>query len=249
MIKAKKSLPVYLQLADELRDKILNGDYEPNEMLPSETDMIKLKNVSRMTVRNAVSLLADEGLVRKVQGRGTFVVAPTVMENFLGFHNYAQNMRKRGMEPSFRILRHSVQEAPKTLCPVLELPADSEVHSVHRLKLGDGLPLMFERLFLPVDLFPTINEDDLRSKWLTELLPECFGLHLSRAHKVVQPIIIGGQEAAALEIPARSLGLLVDRVSWTREIEERPTLVTRSIVRGDIARFSVDLNSSDDGDY
>lgn len=242
MIDHKRAVPVYIQLADELRSKILDGMYGPDELLPSESEMIRQYSVSRVTVRQATTMLAEEGLVRKVQGKGTFIAAPTVEQNFLGFHDFAQELRKRGQIPTFKILKYAVEQVPKTLQSVFKIGPAGKVHSIHRLKLGDGIPIMFERLFLPVDTVRELPEAELHSKWLTELLPTHYGLHLSRAHKIVQPVLIGDNEASLLGVSPRSLGLLVDRITWVREIAEKPVLVTRSIVRGDIARFYVDLN-------
>lgn len=244
-LDATKAAPLYRQLAEHLRQSILEGKWRNGDMIPSESDMMKQYQVSRMTVRQAIALLEQDGLVRKEQGRGTFVVFQSAEQDMLGFHDFAKDLRRRGRVGTFRILRFELISVPKALEEIFGMTQTDQVYLIHRLKIADGKPVMFERLYLPRDFVPDLPEDEVHRVWLSELLPRRYGFHLERARKVVQPIVIGEEEARVLGVSPRSIGLLVDRITWAKEQIARPLVVTRSIVRGDMARFYVDVNRAD----
>lgn len=233
--------PLYIQVADALRRRILDGEFAANDPLPSESEMVRNFDVSRVTVRQAIALLSEEGLLGKTQGKGSFVKALAVEQNFLGLLEFRRDLRRQGHEPSAEILSYEKIVPPRAISAMFELDEGDEVHVVERLKRSDGRPIMLDRLFLPCHLLPELDQLELRTVWFADLLIR-HGIKLERARKIVQPIVMGNAEAKILGVRPSSIGLLVDRTIWPSAEEHVPVLLTRSVISGDAAKFFVDAN-------
>jgi GntR family transcriptional regulator len=150
--------PRYLEIADYLRRLIAAS--RPGDRLPSEAELCERFGVSRMTVRQAVQLLANERLLVRRRGEGTFT-APRVVARLLGSPlSFTESMRRRGLRASSRMLHAGwIDPSPEDRA-ALHLPAGSRAVVVERLRLADDLPMAIERVVAP----PTcagILEDDL----------------------------------------------------------------------------------------
>jgi GntR family transcriptional regulator len=234
--------PLYIQVADALRHRILDGEFASNDPLPSESEMVRSFDVSRVTVRQAIGLLHEEGLLGKAQGKGSFVKALAVEQNFLGLLEFRRDLRRQGHEPTAEITSYEKIVPPRAIREMFGLGERDEVHSVERLKRCDGKPIMLDRLFLPCHLLPEIDQLELRTVWFADLLIR-HGIKLTRARKVVQPIIMGNAEAKILAVRPSSIGLLVDRTIWPSAEDTAPVLLTRSVISGDAAKFFIDVNA------
>lgn len=240
------AIPLYLQLSDQLRQQILDGVFPPGEAIPSEADLIARYGVSRITVRQAITLLVEEGLAKRVQGKGTFVQPLSVERNFLDLHSFAKDLLREGHEPSFKILDYDLIPAPPFFRDTFHLNDGDLLHSIRRIKLSDGRPVMADRLFIPHALAPDLTAADVEKEWIAQILTTRYGVEMKRVRKTLQPIIIGHAEAALLGVSPRSLGLLVDRITYPSKDAPDPVLVTRSIVPADATRFFVDIDGDQD---
>lgn len=150
--------PRYIEIADYLRRLIAAS--RPGDRLPSEAELCERFRVSRMTVRQAVQLLANERLLVRRRGEGTFT-APRVVARLLGSPlSFTESMRRRGLRASSRMLHAGwIDPSPEDRA-ALHLPIGSRAIVVERLRLADDLPMAIERVVAP----PTcagILEDDL----------------------------------------------------------------------------------------
>ncbi len=232
--------PLYIQVADALRQRILDGEFAANDLLPSESEMVRSFDVSRVTVRQAIALLSEEGLLGKAQGKGSFVKALVVEQNFLGLLEFRRDLRRQGHEPTAEILSYERIVPSAAIRLMFGLGERDEVHAIERLKRSDGRPIMLDRLYLPCHLLPELDQLELRTMWFADLLIS-HGLKLVRARKIVQPVVVGNAEAKILDVRPSSIGLLVDRTIWQSTEDEVPVLLTRSVISGDAAKFFVDV--------
>src|SRR5579875_2995284 len=91
-------IPLYHQLKGILRDKIESGVWKPDELIDSEHQLMSQYNVSRNTVKRAIEDLVQEGLLRRVQGKGTFVSFPKIEHSLSGFYSFSKVMKSKGIE-------------------------------------------------------------------------------------------------------------------------------------------------------
>ena len=149
--------PRYQEIADHLRERIAQGT--PGDLLPSDAELCEQFDVSRMTARNAVQILATEGLLYRKRGRGTFIAArpvPRVLGSPLSF---SESMRRRGYTASSKMLAAGLVDASDAEARALELGPDGQVVLVERLRLADGVPMAIERAVLVPELREVLEAD------------------------------------------------------------------------------------------
>ena len=136
----------YLDLADDLRSDIASGRVGA---LPSEAELGEEHGVSRVTVRRALELLRDEGLVASRRGSGWFVVSDPVRQPLGRVTTIEAALEAAGARPERRVLEFGFEHATPEIAKVLGLPADAEVLRVARLNLADGEPFALVTVWLP----------------------------------------------------------------------------------------------------
>lgn len=125
-IEIDSGIPLYIQLKDILKDKILKGEYKPQERIPPENELCVLYGVSRITVRQALSVLAQERLLFRKQGKGTFVTSPMFGRQLPKLDSVSETMRELGLVPSSRVVERRVENAQADVAALLKLPAKQQ---------------------------------------------------------------------------------------------------------------------------
>jgi GntR family transcriptional regulator len=144
----------HVRVRDYLRGLVAH-ELDVGATIPSERELCERFGVSRMTVRQAIDALVNEGLLHREQGRGTFVAPPrTDME--LRLVGFGDDMRRRGMTPYTDLLDAETVEAPWDVAEALELDARSLVHHVQRLGWADGRPMALEESWVSATAFPDL---------------------------------------------------------------------------------------------
>lgn len=144
----------HVRVRDYLRG-LVSHELAVGDAVPSERELCDRFGVSRMTVRQAIDALVNEGLLVREQGRGTFV-APARIDMELRLVGFGDDMRRRGLEPSGRLLDAETVEATFDVAEALELAHGALVHHVQRLRCADGIPMAVEETWLPAALLPDL---------------------------------------------------------------------------------------------
>ncbi len=147
------SLPLYLQLASLIRRCISSGLLRPGDQLPSEAELCRHFAVSRSTVRQALNEVDEQGLIRRQQGRGSFVAEPKLYRRSENLYSFTSEVSAMGGTPSSRLLSFEILHPSGEIRRLLELQdASVEVYHVTRIRLVDGKPLMRETCYCPCDI-------------------------------------------------------------------------------------------------
>ena len=213
----------------------------PHTLLPSERELAEQHQVSRMTARQALSLLENEGVVYRKPPRGTFVAEPRVR-----FHigSFSEEVSRLGRQPAARLLWAEHQEATPSVRLALELDDDGDamVHVFHRLRTVDDVPFALETTFLPADLTPGILDlADEGSLWAT--LRDRYGVDLSRSTAVLESIVLDDASSAQLNVRPGSAGTLLTRTTFGSD--GRRVEFARDVYRADRASFEVSVDLSE----
>jgi GntR family transcriptional regulator len=230
---AEDRQPKYLRIHAELRDRITSGQWPPGTSLPAQRDLAGEFGVSIMTLRQALQLLADDGLIAARHGSGTYVAAR--YEYDLGhLRSFAADLAAQGAEIRTRLL------AAEIITPADEVRArlggPGQVLRLRRLRLAGGRPLILQTSYLPLPLADGLDPADLAERGLYTVLAEhglaehglaehglaehglaAHGLAVTRAAETITPCVLGTLEAGYLERPAGSPALLSHRVSFTAD--------------------------------
>ncbi|MGH3103376.1 MAG: GntR family transcriptional regulator [Gaiellaceae bacterium] len=152
-------VPRYHEIEQALRARI--AELEPDEPLPSDAMLCEEFGVSRMTARNAVQRLVQEGLVYRLPGRGTFVARPLAHRQAGKVWSFTDEMRRRGRAPSSRLVERAVRRPTPEEATQLRLGKHASAVAVRRVRLADGEPIVLEHAVFPETCAPPILAAEL----------------------------------------------------------------------------------------
>lgn len=240
----RAALPLYAQLRDALLAEVREGRWEPGDRFPSEAAVQEQFRVSRATVRQALADLERRGVIRRVQGLGSFVAVPKIRHVPL-LTSFSELAASQGFEPSHRVLSSSVAGAPADVARELALDEGAACRFLRRLFLADGNAVGLAETWLPLedlaghdDLF---DEDRLDRGSMYELLQgRPIGLVLDRATETISPSVADAQSAELLGCEPGAPVLLIRRLTFAPD--GHAVEFTRLVFVGDRYEYRVELH-------
>ena len=137
--------PKYLTIYDSLIEKLDNEEYKYGDMLPSEKELCVIYNASRMTVNKVITMLNQEGRVKRTRGKGTFVIEPQVDKDIIKLTSFTEDMKRIGKEPGTRLVSYGMNfDVDKKIKDKLDLDKDDYVHVIKRIRTADGEPIALD---------------------------------------------------------------------------------------------------------
>jgi len=226
--------PKHVQLSDVLAE-VATRDLGPGAAIPSERDLMATYDVSRATVRKAIDSLVAGGLLHRIHGKGTFVARPRV-ESHLHLASFSDDMRRRGLVPSTRMMRVDEERPPAEVAKALRLRPDGTAWRIDRVRLADGQPMAIEQGWYPRALLPDLDTEDLTGSLYT-LFASRYGLVIDAAEQTLWGEAAEGATARRLDAPVHTPLLVFRRVS---SAAGRPVEYVVSRYRGD--RYQVHMS-------
>jgi len=236
----KEGVPKYIQIGNWFTEMIQKGRYGASDKLPSEAKLSELFHVNRNTVRQAISDLVAKGYVRKRNGVGSFVTNrpfQPVKYTLQRISSFTDDMTRTGIVPRTRLIRQSVIEAPLEVSEKLMLGKEKRVILTERLRLGNNVPLVIERSYLPYREFKEILKMRLTGS-LYHLLTKKFQVELHRSIQTFRALILSGEDATLLGVPAGSPGIFLESVIY--DSKNIPEEALHAFHRGDKYIFEVE---------
>ena len=209
-------IPRYLQISNWLEEMIRKGRYKVGERLPSESSLAEICGVNRNTVRQAISELVAKGFISKKNGIGSFISArnPSPVKYILqNISSFTDDMLSVGITPKTKILSQKVVEAEEELAEKLMLGGDKHVILTKRLRLGNGVPLVIERSYLPYGEYKSLVGMKLTGS-LYHILTEKFGTELRRSIQTFRATPLSQEDAKLLEVPPKSPGIFLESIIY-----------------------------------
>jgi GntR family transcriptional regulator len=238
-LKRQSPIPLYYQLAETLLEMIRLGEFKAGAQLPAERELSEQYRISRMTVRQALAYLIQEGYLIARHGLGTFVAEPKMAHDPLHLLGFTEEMMRLGVSPSSRVIEQVIVKPPTRVAADLALAAEASTVKIVRLRLLDGVPLLLETVFIPATLCPGLEKEDLSAQSLYALLGKHYGLHLSHARQTLEAVTASAYEAELFGIPRDAPMVLLEGVTYLET--QQPIEYFKAVYRGD--RFKFELES------
>ncbi|MDX1708864.1 MAG: GntR family transcriptional regulator [Desulfobacterales bacterium] len=241
IVDASNPIPKYLQISAWLIELIETGRFQRGEQLPSEVQLAKMCNVTRTTVRQAIAELTAKGLLRKEKGTGTFVSAPVPTElrqKLTHISSTTDLMQSSGITQKSKVLEKRIVQAEDKIAKLLFLGANKKVILVRRVRMGDGVPYVYEESYLPLDLFRGILDMDLTGS-LYKIISEQFDVELARCAQTISAVNLNADIAKILQLSENAAGIFME--SLTFDENSIPVELLYSYLRGDTYKLEIEL--------
>lgn len=222
--------PLWRQTELALRALIADGTWADGAQLPNEAKLGEMFGVSRITMRHALRNMEEWGLLRREQGRGTFVRSSTVIAGVRGPTSFTQEMADRGLTVGSRILELTAASADNAIASALEIAEGAAVCKVRRLRSGGGQPIGIQTAYLPALRVPGLLESAGPMPSLYATLRDRFGLSPLSALEIYRVGAVPESDAGLLEVAAGSPAFIVQRITSDTQ---GPYEFTVSTMRGD----------------
>lgn len=233
--------PLYQQIKALLLARLQAGEWKPGEVIPSEIELAARFKVSQGTVRKAIDELAQENHLVRRQGKGTFVATHAEERTQ---YRFLRLMPDDGVDGRLqrRLLECRRMRAPAEVARALGLEARDAAVQIRRLLLSAAQPVVLDEIWLPGPLFKGLSADKLGA-WrgpMYGLFETEFGVRMVRAEERIRAVAAGADDAALLDVPARSPLLLVERLSFT--YGDKPVELRRGLYRTDRFHYRNELS-------
>jgi GntR family transcriptional regulator len=200
-------VPHHRRIEQILRERI--ATLRPGDRLPSDAELVAEFGVSRMTARNAMQHLAQEGLVAREPGRGSFVAEPPAHRRADRLMTFSREMVRRGRVPSSRLLARTIRPSSRAEAAGLDLTPGTPIVEVRRIRVADGEPIAVENAVLVASCAASVMTADLEHGSLHEAIADS-GVTLRRGTGTVSAAIATAEDARLLDL-RRGDPLLVER--------------------------------------
>ena len=236
-IDASSFVPFYMQIVDQVRELIKKNKIRQGQTFCSEGEIARSLRISKMPVRQAFQKLKSEGLLVIAKGKRPVVGSGRAPWNFQQLRGFSEEMRRRGLTPSARLLSMSLEDPDLEVAQALKLTPGERVYRARRLRSVNGEPVAIVTSYLPARIFAGIDKQDLEKQSLYSIFEHRYNRRLQWAEEIFGAVSSGVEEAEILQTSAGSPLLLIRETTYdTQNVAIEYSL---SLLRGDRHTASV----------
>lgn len=197
--------PLHTQISTAMRTRIVTGEWPEDHRLSPEPQLAEEIGVSRGTLRRALATLIEEGLLRQIRGRGTFVTR-TVMGPAAAqkLSTLSEDFASQGVSLETTLVSCGIELPPAAVGLLLELPADTPSLRLVRIRHSGGTPIALIHNYVPLHLAPDIEKVDFSANTLFGVLEGRYRLPIESARRSFSAVAASRDVAAALELAVRA---------------------------------------------
>ena len=227
--------PMYIKIHNQLRRDIENHVYQVGDRIPAERQLAEQFKVSRMTLRQAIKTLEEEGILERRLGSGTYVASQKVQEKMSGIMSFTEITRANGQTPSSKLVSYKITQPSLSEKERLALEGSDKVLRMERIRYADQVPICHEIVTVPEDLIAPFAKDDVSSH-LYQTLEQQGGYQIGDATEYISAAVANEQEARLLN--CRRGEALITRRQVTKLADGRPFEYTRASYVGERFEFT-----------
>jgi GntR family transcriptional regulator len=231
-------VPLYYQLKQILLEQMKHA--EVGALIPTETELCSIFNISRPTVRQAINELVTEGFLYRMKGKGTFISRPKISQDFMMIlESFNDEMKEKGLTPTTKVLQFKIEKASENVAEKLQLDEGSDVVLLKRLRSANKEPIVLVDTYLPNSMVQNILSKDLTNESLYKIIERDYGYVIDKAIRTIEPVIAGEYETKLLGVKK---GVPLQYIETVAYLDNR-TPIEYSIAkyRGDRSTFSFEL--------
>lgn len=231
-------LPAYIKIHDAIKKDIDEGVLLIGDRLPSERDLADHFEVSRMTLRQAVTLLVEEGILERRVGSGTYVASHRVRDKMRGTTSFTEIVHSQGKTPSSKLISYQRQLASDTEIKELQLEPSDYVIRMERIRYADNIPLVFEVASIPEKFIKDMKRDEITEHFFKTLVSH--GFEIGKSRQTIYAKTASERVASYLSVSRGHAILALTQVSYFSN--GNPFEYVRSQYVGDRFEFYLENN-------
>jgi GntR family transcriptional regulator len=237
LLDQRSFVPYYEQIVEHIRTLIKERKLTEGQTFSSEGEIARMLGISKMPVRQAFQKLRSEGLLVVSRGKRPIIGSGKLPWNFQQLRGFSEEMRRRGLQPSAKVISLERKRAESEVMQSLQLRPEDEVYCLKRLRYVDGQPVAVVTSFLPAEIFPEIHKQDLQGQSLYQIFEQVYKRKLHWAEEVIGAAIANSEDATLLQAAPGIAVLLIKETTYdTREVAIEYSV---SVLRGDRYTASV----------
>ena len=221
--------PAYLQVYNKIKGMIQDGTYPISTFLPPESELEEMFHVSRTTVRKAIKMLSDDGIVTVRQGSGTIINGNRTTQNYNKVNSVTESLKRKGYKVTTASMLIEVFPASLALAKELEIPINEKLARVQRIQCANGTPVSIMTNYIPYALVPGIEQYQNQFVGLYQFLEDTYHLEIEYSHDKIYAKTADFFEAQALQVEPKEALLVVHRISYGKK---RPICIDHVCVVG-----------------
>jgi GntR family transcriptional regulator len=239
----RSPISLYVQLKDLLAQDIRDNKLKPHDQIPSERELCEKYNLSRTTVRQGISLAISEGLLYRIQGKGTFVAEAKIDQGLVRLTGFEETVLGRGLTPSMKVLEAQLMTADVQITSLLGLSFGSDIASFKLLGVANNTPLVIFHYYLPADLgidaIAMVKGCEREKGWFsfTRYYREQKDIDLGVARQTFEASVANQDQADLIDLPVGSALFKVTSIIYTRQ--DKPIELRHAFYRGDRYKFNI----------
>ena len=216
--------PMYIKIHNQIKRDVENHVYKVGDRIPAERQLAVKFGVSRMTLRQAIKTLEEEGILERRLGSGTYVASQKVQEKMSGIMSFTEITQANGQIPSSKLISYQIGKPSLSEKERLNLNPDSEVLRMERIRFADETPICYEVVTIPYHLVENLSKDDI-STHLYETLNKN-GYRIGRVTEHISAAVANENDARLLN--AKKGEALITRRQVTELSNGQPFEYTRA---------------------
>lgn len=211
--------PMYIKIHNQIKRDIENKKYVVGQRIPAERQLALKFNVSRMTLRQAIKTLEDEGILERRLGSGTYVASQKVQEKMSGVMSFTDITRSNGQVPSSKLISYRVTKPSLSEKEKLNIKDTDSVLRMERVRSADSVPICYEVATIPYDLVEDFSKDEVSTS-LYDTLKKNGGYEIGNVTENIGASVASENDARMLSV--RKGEALVTRRQVTEFKDGRP---------------------------
>ncbi|MDP4108465.1 MAG: GntR family transcriptional regulator [Bacillota bacterium] len=228
--------PIYLQLREVIRNKIESGEYKPSITIPSEKELADTYGINRLTVRNAIDALVKEGLLKRVHGKGIYVMNNKVNRDLETLAGFSQTMHEKNKRAYVKVRVKLLRLAGEKYGYIFGISPEEKLFCIKRTCFADDEPVSLEEVLIPFKVLPELEKIDVSVFSMYEIY-KFYNIEITKAYQTVDLVRLDAKEAKLLGVERDSSVMLFESISYNQDNEVIE--YSKNYTRGDHCDFIV----------
>lgn len=206
---SKKLHIVSEELQERIEEYIWGNNLQPGDKLPSERDLCEIFDANRVTLREALNRMQNEGIIDTLHGKGRYVAPKKLQDNVHAFISFSAGWAEEQALTESKVISFELVEASKKVAGALCLPTGMPVYCLKRVRFVNNIALCLETAYIPTEHCPGLLKYDFGRESLYDILATDYNVHLTRQEHVISIAILDAEEAELLETKAGDAAVFI----------------------------------------